>query len=626
MNHNNKSLHYKLLLTLSALGVVYGDIGTSPLYALREAFSGPHSIPLSPDNVLGVLSLIIWSLILVISFKYLLVVLSADNRGEGGNLALLAMILPSIPSDSKKLKKFAIFLGLLGASLIYGDGLITPAISVLSAVEGLEIATPGLKDYVVPITVFIITLIFAVQSRGTASIGKVFGPIMLLWFSTLGILGALNITKNLTVLSSFNPQYGINLLIQDSHQALVVLSSVFLAITGAEALYADMGHFGKSPIKYGWYTLVFPGLALNYLGQGAVLLNNPEAKINPFYFLVPEQFIYPLVALATMATVIASQALISGAFSITSQAIQLGYLPRMEVKYTSKSEIGQIYIPRINLLLFLGTVFLVLQFKSSSNLAAAYGLSVSTTMLITTIQILFVMLFIWKWKKSKIIPFIIIFAILDLGFLSANMLKLKEGGWIPAVIAAAIYIVMSTWNRGREIMGDKLSKQSLSFDDFMKQVKSDQIIKVPGVAIFMTRNETKTPHPLHHNVRHNRVIHQKTILLMVKTVEFPIVEEEDRFEIVNLDDGFFRVTIKYGFSQSPNVPEELKKLSKLIGEDFEKITFFLGRETILPGGQGGMGLWREKLFAFLSTNSQRATSFYHIPSSQVIEIGFQLNI
>ena len=621
-----KNSRYVLFLTIGALGVVFGDIGTSPLYAIRECFSGSHAVPISEANVLGVLSLIVWSLILTVSIKYLMFVLRADNRGEGGVLALMALVVPRHDSDAPQRRVIPIYLGLIGAALMYGDGVITPAISVISAVEGLKIATPHLEPYVIYITIAILSCLFWVQKRGTASIGKVFGPVMLLWFFIIGLLGIRGIISAPHVVLAINPIYGLHFLFDKHVHSLIILSSVFLSVTGAEALYADMGHFGRKPIRYGWFFAAFPGLLLNYFGQGALLLTNPHAAENPFYLLAPNWALYPMVALATAAAVIASQALISGAFSMTRQAVQLGYLPRVEICHTSSREIGQIYLPQVNRILWLATVLLVLVFGSSSNLAGAYGLSVSTTMIITTALLYDAAVKVWGWPLLRARLMLVGFLIVDLTFFAANSTKLLHGGWVAVLMAAVVFVIMSTWYRGREILSDRLKSVSQPLNEFLNTIRTGGVIRVPGTAIFMTRNINRTPTAMAHNVKHNKVVHKTAIMLMVQTEEIPYVTAEDRITIDDMGDGFFQLNLRYGFMESPSVPDILEQLKSRFGYDVRDITFFFGRETLIATDKPGMALWRESLFVFMSTNALRATAFYGIPAEQVIEIGFQIEL
>lgn len=625
--------NYLLLLTLGALGVVFGDIGTSPLYALRECFHTPHNAthgldPSNPLNILGVLSLIFWALILEIALKYLCFVMRADNKGEGGVLALMALAAhPQSPMAPKDKRKILILLGLFGSALLYGDGIITPAISVLSAVEGLKIATSVFDPYVIPITITILILIFSVQQKGTGKVGIVFGPIILLWFSVLGLLGVWNIFYRPDVIRAVNPYYAWHFLLENGHAAFIAMGSVFLAVTGGEALYADMGHFGKKPIRIGWTYVVLPGLVLNYFGQGALLLNNPELISNPFYLMAPSWGLIPLVILATLATVIASQALISGAFSLTRQAVQLGCLPRLTIKHTSSQEIGQIYVPLVNNGILFCTILFVLSFKTSSAMAAAYGIAVSTTMIITTVLIFFVSLKLWKWSLPKAILTSGVFLLIDLVFFSANVLKIKDGGWVPLAFGLFVFTLMATWRTGRQILARRLRSQTVPFDRFRENIKAHPPIRVPGTAIFMTGNIDGTPPALIHNLRHNKVLHQTVVLLMVKIEETPYVNEETRVSLESLENNLYRLTIRCGFMETPDVPAITEKENRYnLPFDKSNITYFLGRETVLATEAEGMAIWREKLFSLMTRNAARATTYYCIPSEQVIEIGLQIEI
>lgn len=616
-------------LSLGALGIVYGDIGTSPLYALRECFDHEHGVPLGPDNILGVLSLVFWSLILIISIKYLLVVLRADNRGEGGVLALMALANPQRASSGMGSfkRRTIVYLGLLGAALLYGDGIITPAISVLGAVEGISLAAPHFSGYVVPIALFILFWLFFFQQHGTERIGKVFGPIILVWFITIGFLGVRPILDNPIVFKAFNPIYALNFFTNNGWQAFRALSGVFLVVTGGEALYADMGHFGQRPIKYGWFAVVLPALILNYLGQGALLLGDHTAISNPFYLLAPNWALIPLVSLATMATIIASQAVISGAFSLTRQAVQLGYLPRLEILHTSHKEIGQIYVGLVNWFLLIFTMWLVLEFRSSSNLASAYGIAVSATMVITTILVFFVSRKIWKWNWWLAFAVTALFFTGDIVFFSANFMKIRDGGWVPVSIAVAVFTLTSTWQRGRQILAARLSEGLIPLEHFIKGLVEHPPIRIPGVAIFMCRSNQKVPPALMHNVKHNKVLHEKVILLMVSIDEIPYVDQAQRVRVEEIEAGFTRISAMYGFMEDPNIPDLLRKLpAPYTISDLFRVTFFLGKETLFATQRPGMAIWREKLFAFMSRNAEPATHFYRIPTERVVEIGLQVEL
>lgn len=610
-------------VSLAALGIVYGDIGTSPLYALRECFSGHHAIQMTPESILGVLSTIFWVLIVTISVKYMIFVLRADNRGEGGILALLALIHPVKGAQ----KSWLLPIGLFGASLLYGDGIVTPAISVMSAIEGLTLATPVFEKWVIPITLAILSGLFWFQRHGTARIGAVFGPVMLVWFSLLGLLGVYGISQNPEALKALNPWYVWDFFAHHGHEAFLVMGSVFLVCTGGEALYADMGHFGKKPMRLAWFSIVLPGLVLNYFGQGAILLSNPAAAENPFYLLAPQWALIPLIVVATTATVIASQAVISGVFSLTRQAIQLGLWPRMQIIHTSSREIGQIYLPHMNAALFLGCVWLVLAFKNSSSLAAAYGLSVSMTMVITTIFMGIAARKIWKWNLATIVLMCAGFIVVDLLFLSANSMKIREGGYLPLIIGTTFFTLMSTWKKGRAILAERLRRSVMKFQEFYELLKTHQPTRVPGVAFFMVGDAETTPPAMVHNVKHNKVLHDYVVILTVVTREIPTVPAAERLKIEKIEDRMVRVIAKYGFTDSPDVAEIVEAL-QLQGFPIklEDITFFLGRETLIATKNPGMAVWREHLFSFMSRNAQRATAYFNIPADQVIEVGIQVEL
>jgi KUP system potassium uptake protein len=628
-------------LALAALGVVYGDIGTSPLYALKECFNGAHAVPLSPENVLGVLSLVFWSLNFVVSFKYIAMVLRADNRGEGGILALLALVRPRGHSTHKR--EFLLMLGLFGAALLYGDGMITPAISVLSAVEGLHVATPAFQRFVVPLTVVILTALFSFQKRGSARVGGLFGRLMILWFGCLAALGIHGITLHPGVLAALNPSHAFAYLQRNGFGSFFVLGSIFLVLTGAEALYADMGHFGRRPIRLAWWFFVLPALMLNYLGQGAVLLDSGRAAVaNPFYSMVPPWALYPMVGIATMAATIASQALISGAFSLTQQAMQLGFVPRMRLIHTSRTEIGQIYMPGINWALWLGTVALVLAFKSSDNLAATYGVAVTGTMLITTILFAVVQRKIWHWPLWGVVSLTSLFLVVDIAFFGANMIKFVEGGWFPLAAGAVIYLLMSTWRRGRQQVTGMLTETSLPLDLFIPDIVRKKPLRVPGIAVFMTSIPDVAPPVLLHHLKHNKVLHEKVVLMTLSSQEIPQVADGDRVAVESRGAGFYQVTVRYGFMESPNVPSILTAIAQSLHESdgpapplkVNDITFYLGRETLIvppraPGvarPPGSMPPWRAEIFAVMSRNAISAASFFGLPPNRVIELGAQIEV
>lgn len=614
-------------LTLGALGVVYGDIGTSPLYALRECFRGPTRVAPTGENVLGVLSLIFWALMVVVSVKYLLFVMRADNRGEGGILALLALLHPW-RKRSRRHHRWLVLLGLFGAALLYGDGAITPAISVLSAIEGMGTVTPALGPYVVPATVGTLLLLFLFQKRGTAGVGAVFGPVMVVWFLTLAALGAAGIAREPSVLRALSPLPGIAFFRGHGQVAFTILSAVFLVVTGGEALYADMGHFGLRPIRLAWFGLVLPSLLLNYFGQGAVLLLQSDGAAGPFFDLAPRWALYPLVLLATMATVIASQAVISGTFSLTRQAVQLGHCPRVRIVQTSPEQIGQIYIPGVNLALMVATVGLVVSFRSSGALAAAYGVAVSTTMVITTVLAFFVALERWRWHWLVASLVALALLVIDLAFAASNAVKIEYGGWVPLALGAVVFTAMTTWRRGRELVLIKLQRDQETIEAFVRGLAAQPPLRVPGTAVFMSSSPTGVPPMLRHHLRHMRVLHEQVVLLTVLTEEVPHVPLPEALEVTEVDQGFFRVRVRYGFMQSPNIPGILGACRPLgLTLDPAATTFYLGRETLIPiESVPGMAVWREKLFAFMARNCLRATAFYQIPPANVVELGLQLEI
>ena len=613
-------------ITIAAIGVVYGDIGTSPLYAMRECFSGSYFVSPIHDNVLGILSLIFWSLIIVISIKYIIFVMRADNRGEGGILALMALVLHHFRGTDRQRQRL-IMMGLFGATLFYGDGVITPAISVLSAVEGLHLATPVLTPYVIPITVLILVGLFAAQSHGTARVGAFFGPVMLLWFAILALLGLINMMKAPQVLAAFDPEYAMRFFATNRGHGFLVLGAVFLVMTGGEALYADMGHFGKLPIRLAWFTLVLPAILLNYLGQGALLLSNPDAIANPFYLLAPSWALYPLVALATIATVIASQAVISGVFSMTRQAVQLGFCPHIEIRHTSASEIGQIYLPGANWGLLIGVLVLVLGFESSSNLAAAYGIAVTITMVITTLLVLVLARRAWGWNGFKLGLGIVFFLLVDLAFFSANALKIGHGGWIALLIGAVIFTLMVTWKDGRALLNQRLRENAMPLDLFLQSLTRGSTLRVPGTAVFLTSTPDGVPNALLHNLKHNKVVHERLVLLTVVTEEIPRVEDRDRVTVHCLGSNTYRIIIRYGFTEDPDLPHALA-LCEPYGLSFEMMdtTFFLGRATLIPTDRAGMALWRERLFANMFRTATRPMDFFRIPYNRVVELGTQVEL
>lgn len=610
-------------LTLAALGVVYGDIGTSPLYTLRECLSG-HNIVTTHASILGVLSLIFWSLIFVVSLKYVVFILRADNRGEGGIMALMALARHYI-THSARWK--VVTLGLFGAALFYGDAVITPAISVLSAAEGLEILTPSMEPYILPFAITVLLGLFMLQRFGTASVGMLFGPIMLAWFALLGILGLWHIVDAPQVLAALNPYHALYFLTHHGANAFLTLGSVVLALTGAEALYADMGHFGKRPIRLAWSGLVLPALVLNYFGQGALLMVKPEALKNPFFLMAPQWALLPLIILAALATVIASQAVISGAYSLTRQAIQLGYCPRMEISHTSEREIGQIYLPFVNWMLLIAVLVVVLSFRSSDSLAAAYGIAVTGTMLITTLLFFVVARINWRWPLPLALSLTIMFGIIDMAFFSANLLKLFSGGWLPLVFGLIIFITMTTWKKGRELLASRLREQALPLDSFIENIEAYPPSRVQGTAVFLTSTLHGVPHALLHNLKHNKVLHERVVLMTVRTEDVPYVSRDERVEIVQMSTSFWRVIARYGFKEDPSIMDVLNECEKQ-GVMFELMdtSFFLSRETIVSTERPGMARWRERLFVWMNKNALRATDFFQIPTNRVVELGAQVEL
>jgi KUP system potassium uptake protein len=614
-------------LVLCALGVVYGDIGTSPLYALRECFHGAHKVDPSPANILGVLSLVFWSLILIVSVQYLTFVMRADNRGEGGILSLLPLAVPDWKTSSKRGKKVLVTLGVMGAALLFGDGMLTPAVTVLSALEGLEVATPVLKPYIVPVTIFVLILLFACQRFGTGKVGRAFGPVTFVWFATLAVLGLAGLIQNPAVLKSINPLYAVDFFWRNGTQGFIVLGSVFLCVTGAEALYADMGHFGHKPIRLAWFGLVLPALLLNYMGQGALLLEDPLAAENPFYRLAPRWALYPLVGLATAASVVASQALISGAFSLTMTAIQLGYAPRLEIDHTSAAQRGQIYLPRINWVLMCACIGLVLGFQSSSALAGAYGIAVTLTMAVTTILFYFAARNLWGWSALRAGLHCGLVLMMDLAFTGANLFKVADGGWFPLVFGAIFFTLMSTWKTGRVLLGQRMRSGTLPLTDFLDDVENSKPHRVKGTAIFLSSNPDGTPMALVHNLKHNQVLHEQVVILTILTADAPHVPAQERVEVAERKLGFFRVIGRFGFMEEPDVPLVLE-LARQKGLVFNpsRSTFFLSRETVIASPRPGMIRWRERLFSYMARNSQSATAFFRLPPNRVVELGMQVEI
>ena len=621
--------HSLLHLSLTALGVVYGDIGTSVLYSMRECFFGSHSVPPTPGNVLGVLSLIIYSLLLVISVKYVAIVMRADNQGEGGVLALTALIPGRTGAPGPRLavgRPVLVALGIFGTALLYGDGMITPAISVLGAIEGLEVATPLFEPYVVPATVAILVGLFFIQKYGTHRVGGLFGPVMVMWFVTLAVLGLAWIVRMPAVLSAFDPRHAAAFFATNGFTGFLVLGAVFLVVTGGEALYADMGHFGTRPIRYAWFALVLPALILNYLGQGALLLADPEVA-HPFFLLAPSWALLPLVVLATAAAIIASQALISGAFSITRQAIQLGLAPRLEVEHTSAREMGQIYVPQINWALMFATVVIVIGFGSSSALAAAYGIAVTLTMVITVLLLYVIMAERWRWPKPAAVAVTLVFLIIDLAFFGANALKVLQGGWVTLAVALLLFTLMTTWRTGRQLVAERLTARAVPLNAFIETISATPPVRVPGTAVFMTAQPVGTPPALAHNLRYNKVLHEHVIVLTVSTAQQPHVAVKDRISIEPLGHDLFNVRLQYGFMEDPDVPEALDQIRRQgFVLDPDDLTYFLGRETLIVTRRKGMAIWREKLFVFMARNAVRATAFFRLPPERVVELGVQVEM
>ena len=613
-------------MSLAAMGVVYGDIGTSPLYTMKEVFSGPHAVAVTPENLLGILSLVFWALTITVSMKYVMFIMRADNRGEGGIMALTALASRMAGASARVLWWISV-LGIFGAALFYGDAVITPAMTVLSAIEGLEVATPLFKPFVVPLTIGVIIGLFVFQRKGTASVGALFGPVMLFWFATLGIFGFLNILKHPAIINAINPWYAVQFFRENQMHGFLALGAVVLAITGGEALYADMGHFGRRPIKWAWLGFVFPMLYINYLGQGALILDNPEAVKNPFFLLVPDVLLYPMVGLATAAAVIASQAVISGAFSLTSQAMQLGYCPRIQVMFTSEREKGQIYIPNINWLVLIAVIILVLGFRSSTNLAAAYGLAVTLTMMIDTLLAFVVVRSLWKWGNLKSVAFLGAFIIVDFAFFAANSVKILDGGWFPLVLGLSVFTLLSTWKRGRILLYRKLHQDSMPLDAFITSLSYGGPHRVEGTGVFMTTNPNGVPRAMLHNLLHNKVLHERVVLLNVNVEEVPHIPESDRIEVHQLPQGFYQVIVRYGFKDDPDIPLALS-MCGAYGIKYEAMetSFFLGRETIVRHSMPAMMRWRQKLFTWMFRNAETATAFFKIPTNRVVELGTQVEL
>ncbi|OAJ71080.1 potassium uptake protein [Methylobacillus sp. MM3] len=613
-------------LAFAALGVVFGDIGTSPLYTMKEVFASHHPVPVTPENVLGVLSLILWALIMVVTVKYVAFVMRADNRGEGGIMALIALATQQAGDDKRKLR-FIMLAGIIGACMFFADGMITPAISVLSAVEGLEVAAPQLHTWIIPITLTVLFILFSVQRHGTATVGKLFGPIMLLWFGTLAVLGILNILHDPAVLRAVNPIYAVHFFMDNHWLAFVALGAVVLAVTGGETLYADMGHFGRLPIRIAWFGLVLPSLLLNYFGQGALLLHDPAAVKSPFYLLAPEWMLYPLIALATLATVIASQAVISGTFSVSRQALQLGYMPRTQIQHTSESEAGQIYLPRVNWGLMVAVMVLVIGFGSSSNLAAAYGIAVTGDMVITTLLAAMVFHGVWKWNWPRTLAIAAIFLTIDLAFFGANILKIPAGGWFPLLVGVVIFTLMLTWKKGRELLYKRLADDAMELDGFIHAIGAHPPTRVPGTAIFMTPNPAGVPHAMLHNLKHNKVLHKQIVLVTVKIQDVPHIAQEERVSVEKLPHEFYRVVVEYGFKDDPDLPRELECCVDMgLNLDVMDTSFFIGKETLIARRDCPMAFWRQKIFIGLFRNADSVTNYFKLPPNRVVELGAQVTL
>jgi KUP system potassium uptake protein len=625
----DKQLNHKQLagLTLGTIGVVFGDIGTSPLYAVKEIFK--EHLTMNTTHILGALSLIFWSLMLVVALKYTVFIMRANNKGEGGVMALTALALSTAKDNASK-RQFIMIIGLLGATLFYGDSIITPAISVLSAVEGLNVIAKPLEHFVIPITLFVLTFLFMIQAKGTASVGKLFSPVMCIWFLSLAVMGINQIIEQPQVLAAVNPYYGIHLLRELGVKGFLVMGAVVLVLTGAEALYADMGHFGLKPIRYAWFGFVFPALLCNYFGQGALLLQHPEAIENPFYLLAPSWALYPLLILSTMATVIASQAVISGAFSMTKQAIQLGYCPRMSVLHTSESEIGQIYVPTINWILMFAVFVLVLSFESSSNLASAYGIAVTGTMIITTVLSFIVIRAMWRWNSVASYTFLIVFFTVDFVFLSSNSLKIMSGGWLPLAVGGLLFLLMTTWIQGRAFLSTALEEKKVTFEELEEKIKTKKLVTVEGTAIYLAKTLHGIPQVLMNNLEHNRVIHEKIVVLTIVTTEEPFVDDEDKqikIRQFGSEGQFYRVKLYFGFKESPDVRYALNlAIKKGLDVNLDDVSFFVGNEHLVFKQRSQFPVWRRELFLFMFKNAGNAIDFFKIPVEKVVELGVRVEL
>jgi KUP system potassium uptake protein len=613
-------------LVIGAIGVVYGDIGTSPLYTLRTAFTGTHGLQLTAQNVMGVLSVIFWALVIVVTLKYITLIMRADNRGEGGILALTALVSRGLEGAPRR-RWWLVGFGIFGAAMFYGDGMITPAITVLGAVEGLEVLAPSLHPFVVPATVIIMLALFGIQKRGTAAIGALFGPVMVLWFVTLGVLGAMEISVRPSVLAALSPTHAFTFITSHPLSSFLAFGAVVLAVTGTEALYADMGHFGASPIRRAWLFFVMPALVLNYFGQGALLLNEPAAIKNPFYLLAPDWAVVPLLVLATAAAIIASQAVISGAFSLTRAAIQMGYCPRLTIEHTSERAIGQIYVPFINWSLLIAVIALVVGFRSSDSLAGAYGIAVTLAMLIDSILIFIVMRRLWNWPLAAAVAIAVPLLTIDLTFLTSNAVKIPDGGWFPILIGIIVFTLLTTWKRGRIVLMERLAEDAMPLDLFIQSIEASPPTRVPGTAIFLTGTQDRVPHALLHNLKHNKVLHDRIVFLTVVTRDVPFVTDDERQEIRPLGCEFFKMLANYGFKEDPDIPALLEDCGrKGFAFDMMETSFFVSRETLIPTVAPGMALWREKLFVSMSKNATKASEFFQIPTNRVVELGTQVEL
>jgi KUP system potassium uptake protein len=614
------------VLVVGAIGVVYGDIGTSPLYTLREAFHGVHGLPLTAANVLGVLSVIFWALVIVVTFKYVTLILRADNNGEGGVLALTALVSRGL-TDNPRRRWWLVGFGIFGAAMFYGDGMITPAISVLSAVEGLEVMAPGMHEFVVPVTLVILVGLFAIQRHGTGRVGALFGPVMCVWFVVIAILGVIGVGREPRVLVALNPYYAAEFFIGSPLASFLALGAIVLAVTGTEALYADMGHFGKSPIRRAWILFVMPALVLNYFGQGALILADPEAVKNPFFLLAPSWALPPLVVLATCATVIASQAVISGAFSLTRQAIQMGYCPRLAILHTSERQIGQIYVPFINWLLLSAVLMLVIGFRSSSNLAGAYGIAVTLAMLIDSISLFVVMRRLWHWPTFVALAVALPFVVIDVSFLASNSLKIPEGGWFPILVGIVVFTLLTTWKKGRSVLMTRLSRDALPLDMFIESVAAAPPVRVAGTSIFLSSSPGSVPHALLHNLKHNKVLHERVVFLTIVPRDIPVVSMDERYEVKPLGCEFYQIIAQFGFKEDPDIPELLEECGRRgFVFDMMETSFFVSRETLIATVAPGMAMWRERLFVSMSKNATKASEFFRIPSNRVVELGTQVEL